>query len=214
MERARRNESGSCSSKARARHAVTRVTACLLSLFLIPTTALAARSVCGVDATSKIAVEAREDRLVAAIEVVATRDSVWTVLTDFDAWTQTFPEIERVDVRRLNDDRVEVAHATSSFGWKVRYTAVHHLEPERGRIDIALDSSYPHDIADLRGRWQLSEARDGATRIELWLRVDSGLPIPGFVERRLVSRSAADTVEALAREVERRCVEARMASAN
>jgi hypothetical protein len=102
-----------------------------------------------VDATSKIAVEAREDRLIATIEVAATREMVWTVLTDFDAWTRTFPEIEWAHVRRLDDDRVEVAHATSSF-----------------------------------------------------------------VERRLVSRSAADTVEALAREVERRCLEARMASAN
>ncbi len=130
---------------------------------------------------------------------------VWNVLTDFDAWAEIVPHVHRVQVEWMSAERVEVRQRTEAFGWAVEYTSRSTLSPAEGRIAVELDRSRPHDIQELSGVWEITPSTDGAgTVLELRLRIVSGLPIPGFLERRFVGRSVKQTVAAVVAEVERR----------
>ena len=142
---------------------------------------------------------------VETVEIDASPADVWNVLTDFDAWAEIFPHVQRVQVERVSSERVVVRQRTEAFGWAVEYTSRSTLSPAEGRIAVELDRSRPHDIQELTGVWEITPNTDGTvTVLELRLRIVSGLPIPGFVERRFVGRSVKQTVAAVAAEVERR----------
>jgi ribosome-associated toxin RatA of RatAB toxin-antitoxin module len=165
--------------------------ACLLGL--LPRAAAAASGVLG------------EGVRVEAVEIDASPAEVWNVLTDFDAWVEIFPHVQRVQVERMSAERVDVRQRTEAFGWVVEYTSRSTLSPAEGRIAVELDRTRPHDIEELTGVWEVTPNTYGTgTVLELRLRIVSGLPIPGFLERRFVGRSVKKTVAAVAAEVERR----------
>jgi hypothetical protein len=145
--------------------------------------------------------------LVAFVDVDARPEQVWSVLTDFDARPKVFREVQSVAVQRIDAGVVSVRQSNLRFGWSIRYTTVSTLRPELGRIEVRLDPSYPHDIADLSGVWEIRPTTDSAkTRVSLYLRLDSGLPIPHFVERRMLRHSVEHSVAAVAAEARTRCI--------
>jgi ribosome-associated toxin RatA of RatAB toxin-antitoxin module len=185
--------------------------AIVLALCLVSTgTAFASTPiVCGGNAVARsIEIDARAKSFRASTVILAPPSEVWTVLTDFDAWPETFPTRGHMEVQRVAEGRIAVARRTSRLGWEVHYTALHAIEAEHLRIGMSLDVTRPHDIDALSGSWQVRAGHAGTALVELTLRFDSGLPIPDFVEQRLVRHSVEDAVDALAREVERRCAAA------
>lgn len=148
-----------------------------------------------------------DDGVITAFALVEARpEQVWAVLTDFEIWPELFEEIQRVDVEPLGDGIVSLHQASRRFGWAVEYTAVSTLRPEQGRIEIRLNRDAPADIADLHSLWEVRPTEGGrATRVALHLRLDSGLPIPRWMERRMLERSVHDSVRGVASATLERC---------
>jgi len=148
--------------------------------------------------------------LVAFAEIEARPEQVWSVLTDFEAWPRVFEEIQRVEVRRRPGAVISVRQTNLRFGWAVAYTSIPTLRPEQGRVEMQLDPRDPHDIEWVHAVWEIRSAPDSAnTQVALYLHVETGLPIPRFVERRWLEDSARQTVRAVAVESKSRCARPR-----
>jgi ribosome-associated toxin RatA of RatAB toxin-antitoxin module len=139
-----------------------------------------------------------------AVELEAPVELVWQVLTDFAGWPRFMPALARVQVERRSDALVAIQHETRQLGMDIRFTTLTRLDAASLRMESSLDPAAQHDIAGMRSAWQLTALGGGRVRVELRSDLDSGQPLPGFVVRRIVRDSVAETVEALAREVARR----------
>lgn len=132
-------------------------------------------------------------------------DKVWTVVTDLESRPQYVPGNKEVRILRTEGNRVWTSQHLRVLFQNIRYGLITTLEPERGQVHFVLDRDVAHDIADTRGSWELAplhDARETLVRYRAW--VDTGRPIPGFVQAFLTRRSLPKLVEGVRREVGRR----------
>lgn len=140
---------------------------------------------------------ARAEEAHASARVAERPEAVWALLVDFAGWERVFPSIASVAVEPV-DERVVRLHTRSRVaGRTVRYTLAARIDPERRRIDCTLDPSGPSDVVALASRWQVVETPEGGARIELSVRSESGLAVPGFLERRMTALATRQSVAAL-----------------
>jgi|SRR5690606_25071282 len=133
----------------------------------------------------------------ASAEVAHSPEAVWAVLSDFSRWDRVFSSVSSLAVEPIDAVRTRLHLRTAVAGRVVRYTLIATSDARARRIDCALDRSAPADVAALASTWQLRETAAGDTRIELFVRSDSGVAVPRFVERRFTERSTRQSVEAL-----------------
>lgn len=130
---------------------------------------------------------------------------VWGVLADFESRPEFTPGLEEVHVVRTEGDRVWLKERVKVWWFSVRYQIIGTLKPALGAMTWVLDKSAPHDIADSRGSWQLAPLPDGErTLIRYRAHIDTGKPVPHFVEAFLTKRSLPKIVGTLRTEVKRR----------
>jgi ribosome-associated toxin RatA of RatAB toxin-antitoxin module len=150
-------------------------------------------------------------RSVTALGIVpASPAQVWAVVTDWEAYPRFLPNTEQTRVVRVEGSRVWLSQHLRLAFTDVRYGTVWTLEPERGVGRFALDPDAPHDVAALEGSWQLAPLGDGAetfVRYAFW--VDTGRPVPGFVQQALTRLSLPGVVRGVRDEVSRRYGRAR-----
>jgi ribosome-associated toxin RatA of RatAB toxin-antitoxin module len=139
-----------------------------------------------------------------AVELQAPVELVWQVLTDFAAWPRFMPALERVEVEPRGDTLLAIRHETRQMGIDIRFTTLTRVDAASLRVESSLDPDLRHDIAAMHSAWQVTQLGGGRVRVALRSDLDSGQPLPGFVERRVVRDSVSETVKALAREVGRR----------
>jgi hypothetical protein len=140
-------------------------------------------------------------------EIAAPVDVAWRVLVDFRAWPRFVPGLKRIGVEERGERSVALRHETESVGVAVDFTAVTSVEPERHRLALALDASAANDIAAMRASWELTALPSGGVRVVLRSSVDSGRPVPGWIERRMVRQQLVETVARFGAEVQRRAGE-------
>ena len=138
-----------------------------------------------------------------SIDVSAPAELAWQVLTDFAAWPQFMPSINRVAVQELGASELKLRHETETMGFQVAFTALTEVDTPALRLHLTLDESEPTDLAAMDATWQVVPLATGGARIEFRSNVRSGA-VPAFVERRMVKKSVDETVEAVAAEIQRR----------
>lgn len=139
-----------------------------------------------------------------AIEVEAPAALVWSVLTDFESWPGFMPSLRSVHVAVAPGDRVAIRHESETLGFAVAFTMLTRVDDAHMRLEGSLDPSAANDLRAMESTWQLTELADGGTRVECHSDLESGQPVPRFLERRVHGESVAESVAALAAEVERR----------
>lgn len=139
------------------------------------------------------------EQAVASAEVADAPETVWALLTDFDGWEQLFPAVSSLAVERVDARSARLHTRTRVAGLSVRYTLAATLDAAARRLDCTLDRREPADIEALTSSWRVRATDGGGARIELVVRAESGLALPGFVERRftaLVTRASLDALVA------------------
>jgi ribosome-associated toxin RatA of RatAB toxin-antitoxin module len=132
-------------------------------------------------------------------------DKVWDVVTDVESRPKYVPGNKEVRILRVEGNRIWTSQHLRVLLTNIHYGLITTLEPERGLLRFVLDREVEHDIADTRGSWQLAplnDARETLVRYRAW--VDTGRPIPGFVQAFLTRRSLPRLVEGVRQEVGRR----------
>ncbi|HYD49156.1 MAG TPA: SRPBCC family protein [Terriglobales bacterium] len=137
--------------------------------------------------------------------IAHTPEQVWLALTDFESRPRFLPGAKEIRIVRLEGNKVWLDERVRLPLLSIHYRVINTLEPELGSMSWILDKSAPHDIADTDGGWLVS-ALDGGSRtlVTYRVRVDTGQPLPGFLENLLVKRSLPDLIAGLRHEVERR----------
>lgn len=139
-----------------------------------------------------------------SVEVAAPLELVWGMLTDFRSWPQFVPGLKRIAVVSEEADGVALRHETESAGMAIAFTARMQVHPERHRVDLVLDEDASNDLAAMRASWQVTALAPDRVRVDFRSAIESGQPIPGFIERRLLRSSVAETIESFGSEVQRR----------
>jgi ribosome-associated toxin RatA of RatAB toxin-antitoxin module len=139
-----------------------------------------------------------------SVIIPRTASQVWSVLDDFTARPEFMPGIKEVRVERVEGNRVWLAERIRVLWSNIRYHIIGTLDPEHGIMSWVLDRTADNDIKDTQGSWQLASLPLGRTLVRYSARVDTGRPVPGFIERFFVKRSLPKIVGALRAEVEKR----------
>src|SRR5262245_22513189 len=138
-----------------------------------------------------------EQRSVHAAALIAQPpELVWKVLTDFERRPQFLPGAKEIRVVRVEGNRVWLDERAQILLITINYRVINTLEPETGVMSWVLDKEVAHDIADSEGTWRVI-ALDGGTRtlVTYQARIDTGQPVPGFLESFLMKRSLPQLIE-------------------
>lgn len=131
--------------------------------------------------------------------------TVWNVLSDYDNWDQFLPKTEDVYVTAVSGDRLWLYHHIKVMWKDIVYTTIYEFEPRVGKASWVLEKDMEHDIADTEGFWEMVPVNKGKfTLVTYHAKVETGLPVPGFVEDFLTKKSLPQIVEGLRDEVEKR----------
>jgi ribosome-associated toxin RatA of RatAB toxin-antitoxin module len=149
---------------------------------------------------------AKEERTVRAATIVPyPPEQVWLVLGDFEKRPEFLPGAKEIRVARVDGNRVWLDERLKFFLVTIRYRVINTLEPAQGLMSWVLDKSVAHDIADTEGAWQLAAIDAGKQTLVLYRAwIDTGQPVPGFLESYLMKRSLPELIGGLRAEVKRR----------
>jgi len=138
------------------------------------------------------------------VELDAPVELVWHVLTDFAAWPRFVPNLKRIDVVGDAQQPTALRYSTESIGIAIGFTARTDVRADLHRLDLALDESAPNDIAAMRASWQLTPLGGDRVRIQFRSAIETGQPVPEFIQRRVMRASVEETIRNFTSEVERR----------
>jgi ribosome-associated toxin RatA of RatAB toxin-antitoxin module len=155
---------------------------------------------------------AHPDRVSGAVVLDASPDLVWQVLTDFEHWPGFVPGLLRLRVVPQEGAGFALRHETVRLGYRIDFTARTHVDAQARRLELSLDEDASNDLAAMEASWQVTEIPGGRVRVSFHSTLDSGQPVPRFLERHLLRESVARTVEGFQREVARRAGERRAAA--
>lgn len=130
-------------------------------------------------------------------QVDASPEHVLTVLTNFESWGRVFVSVETLHAERQDPFHARVRQKARRAGHTLAYTLVATIDPNARLVELALDPTQAHDLEELRTTWRIHALPTGGSRIELHVVTDSGLPVPGIVERAVAEGTARTSLEEL-----------------
>jgi ribosome-associated toxin RatA of RatAB toxin-antitoxin module len=140
-----------------------------------------------VSTTERVLIDAPLEEVLAVVRDVDDQSSWWPGMLDSEVLT-THPDGLVARARLVNDVKVakdefelDYTHTDTTVAW----TLAHRSMAQRAQT----------------GSWTLVD-RDGATEVTLALEVESTLPLPGLVQRKVVRDTARGAVRALQRRCE------------
>lgn len=126
-------------------------------------------------------------RVLAAFQVNAPPQIVWSVITDFANYSQWIKGVDTTRVYRQEANRVHVMFDVHHwFVGRYVYHIEHTLEPaEDAWITWRLDRSRPSDFDDTVGFWRISPLHKAKSLVTYSATLRLSSWVPGFIERQL-----------------------------
>jgi hypothetical protein len=136
------------------------------------------------------------------LEIPASREACFDAIVDFETYPEWQNAVLRAEVVESYEDGLGkvVELCVDAKVREVTYRLLYHYEPP-GKL--WWDFVEGHGVEYIDGEY-LFEARDGATLATYRLGIDPGVPVPGFIAKRLNEGVMARAVRDLRDEVVRR----------
>jgi hypothetical protein len=130
---------------------------------------------------------------------------LWPLLVDFESRPAYLPGAQEIRILRVAGNRVWLAERLRILFVEIAYQVINTLDPDGGCVSWVLDDRAENDIAATTGAWELVPIDGGRHTLVRYRNVlDTGQPIPGRIERFLLTRSLPQMIEGLRREAARR----------
>jgi ribosome-associated toxin RatA of RatAB toxin-antitoxin module len=177
---------------------------------LAPAVFAAGRSEAGAAGTEPAAVRVWDDsgnrRVEASVWVPHDSSAVWPVVLDYDGLAKFMPNVVSSRVVQRKGPAV-IVRQVGRGRFIFRKTLRFDLEFRRGEPSVVSFRQVSGDFQEFSGSWTVHPEPRGekpGSRIVYAAAVRAGMPLPGFVARRLLRQMAAGMMPALAREIARR----------
>ena len=121
---------------------------------------------------------------------------VWAIITDHARFAEFMPHLEKIEISRRTERSERALQTVNAVVSTAKYALDYSWDPDAQRVDFALAEDVPHDVAKIRGHWQIWPFA-GGTLIEYVSEVELGRSVPGFIRSYLAERGAQDAVEAV-----------------
>jgi len=121
-------------------------------------------------------------RGVAVFDVNASRDKVWSVITNYAMYPQWVDNVEKCASYKREGNAVYVDFVLDPVGMTVEYYIKHTFNPQAYWITWTLDYTRSSDLDDSVGYWKLTEVAPGKTRVEYSAAISITGWVPGFVK--------------------------------
>ena len=134
------------------------------------------------------------------IDIEASAEEIFDVVTDFESYPEWNPNIKQVEVKKTDseDRAVEVWFEVDAKLKVVKYTLQYDYSeaPEGVSWDLL-----EGDVKELRGSYAFDEFED-LTEVAYETTIDPGFPVPGMIKRQAQKQIAKAALEDLKKRVE------------
>lgn len=137
-------------------------------------------------------------------EIEASPTDIMAVIVDFDAYPDWVDGIKSAEVRERSADGqpTDVAFEFSAMGFTANYTLRYEYEADdRGVKWTTLEASGA--VKDVQGQYAL-EPLNGDTEVTYRLKIELGVPLPGFLKRKADKQAIKTALDGLKKRVEQR----------
>ncbi|MFC1890036.1 hypothetical protein ACFL4G_09780 [Thermodesulfobacteriota bacterium] len=144
-----------------------------------------------------------EGTMQSMVKIDASLDKCWELFTQFEKHNEFLPKQTDSIVVEEKSRSVFVLKKFIIFGRNVDYVIHYRIDAEGHRIDYELDRSRPHDIEDAAGYFLFEEISPDACLMAYGItRLDTGMPVPGLLQRLLQKRDLPGVVENVKKRIE------------
>ena len=143
------------------------------------------------------------DQTEGSIEIAADPATIMTEIADYEAYPEWSNEIKKAEVRsRGSDGRAKLVFFEVAQGpLKADYVLEYTYKP--GDTGVSWTFVEGHNIRDLTGEYDLAPA-GSKTKVTYRMRVDTPIPMLGFVKRQIEKRIIDVALKGLRKRVESR----------
>ena len=134
------------------------------------------------------------------IDVAATAEEIFDVVTDFESYPDWNPNIKQVEIKETDTDGrgVEVWFEVDAKLKVVKYTLEYDYSQAPDAISLDLLEG---DVKELRGSYVFDEF-DDVTEVAYETTIDPGFPVPGMIKRQAQKQIAKAALADLKKRVE------------
>ena len=149
--------------------------------------------------------EGNGGRGIAIMDIQATPERVWDIITSFEKYPVWIDELSQCEVYSSSNDVVKARFMISTMMIKVEYFIHHKLYKDAGYLTWSLDYSKESDLDDSTGYWLIypSPADSTKTRVEYSVDIRIKGWVPSFIEDMLADQGLEDATRWVKRESEK-----------
>lgn len=140
----------------------------------------------------------------AAAMVVVNKplDQVWPYLVAFDKLPEFIPGLIQSEKYTEKDGAIGIKQCYKVLWKKVVYHVLQVNDEEKHTMTFSLDKTQKNDIAETQGQWVLRPYGEGKTLAVYSLALDTGMPVPRFIQNLLMNKDLPGTMNAVKRRAE------------
>jgi len=146
----------------------------------------------------------RSARIRAYCVINKSPTAVWAIMLNYHQFGEFMPQLESIEVLEKTQSTMKVTETIQvPFPFSsISYTLDLLFTPTQRSVSWTLDKSRKHDIADTFGTWEFFPYGQGKTLLRYSTTVDTGLPVPRFLEDFMLKSALSDTLLSLKRRTE------------
>ena len=127
---------------------------------------------------------------------------VWPHIADYSKLPEFIPRLISSEKYSEVDGKIGIKQCFKVLWRKVNYHVLQTEDTANFILSFDLDKSQKNDIAETSGRWELRAYGDGKCLAVYTLALDTGMPVPRFIQNMLVNDDLPGTMHAVKKRAE------------
>ena len=127
---------------------------------------------------------------------------VWTVVADYTRLPEFIPRLISSEKYSEADGKIGIKQSIKVLWRKIHYHVIQTEDTTNHILSFDLDKTQKNDIAETNGRWELRAYGEGKCLAVYTLALDTGMPVPRFIQNMLLNQDLPDTMMAVKKRTE------------